>query len=212
MGYRSHVSAAITAPSREFFVSMIAELKLLNKLEANDPMFDKKGTTDWDFFKFVTLYDVTAPVWERVRIDGTVREARHIPLVVMEFVTEDDLKWYDGYDFPTLWENMTKIAERHGLSWQLCRIGEDADDVENECGFDSEPLEDYLRLLGLLTGTTEEQEELYKCYESAIEDGQNAFRLVTHVEDNEMFSIKGESSMKDLLLNKSRGNADESNN
>jgi len=202
MGYRSHVSAAITAPSRDFFVSMVAELKLSGKLNDEDPMFDKENNTDWGFFKLITVYDVVAPAWAHTRSDGSVRPEMDVPLVVMEFVTEDDLKWYDGYAYPTLWKEMTEIAERHGLPWQICRIGEDSEDVEDKSSFDSEPLRNYLELLGLLTGSPQEKDDIYESYKAVLEDGQNVFRMSTVIEANEQFAVKGQSSMRDLLAPK----------
>jgi hypothetical protein len=200
MGYRSHVSAAITAPSKDFFVSMITELKLSGQLKDEDPMFNKQSTKDWSFFRFVTMYESVANAWRGTAPDGRQREHLAIPLVTMQFVTEEDLKWYEGYDYPVLWEAMKEIAERHGLPWQFIRIGEEDSDVENANGYDSDPLREYLEVLNLIEGdTVEERDAHYRCYEAALEDGMHYFQVCTIVEDGERYEYKSDYSMRDLL-------------
>ena len=212
MGYRSEVNAAITAPDEEFFVAMITRLKLEDKLEGCDPLIDMDSDR-WDFFKWVRIYKATMrgyytpPPRDVATKDLSATEWVDMPVVIMEFTTEEALKWYDGYDYPTLWESMVAIADEKGMPWQFVRIGEEQGDIEDNCGFEGgDLLKEYLEAKGMLTGTDAEKDRTLSLYKTALDDGTSMFRVESVIESSENCDINTTLSMGDLLSPKEESN------
>ena len=45
----------------------------------------------------------------------------------------DFVKWYDGYEDVDLFMDVLKVANKDGVDWQFMRVGEEYDDVEEDC-------------------------------------------------------------------------------
>ena len=50
--------------------------------------------------------------------------------VAVLYLKADHIKWYEEYDYVTMWTALLTRANTFGLATEFARVGEDADDVE----------------------------------------------------------------------------------
>ena len=113
MGYRSDVAIAIAAPS----VDALREFLAVAKVTLDYPSDMIKDE--------LSCYSV--------RIWGDEDDS---PRPCVMYAHFEDVKWYPSFSDVHLHADLIELAHKHNLATKFIRIGEDADDVEEEMEVD----------------------------------------------------------------------------
>ncbi len=106
MGYRSRLTAVVYSGDEEALTTYMAK----EKLEHGDK----------------SIFTHFKGHLKRIAIPFA-KETVHALLLELT-----DVKWYDEYDDVKAWTRFMEDSPNHDLNYELVRIGEDHDDIQNE--------------------------------------------------------------------------------